>query len=204
MPIATAGPSSTGPYLLSCPSCRWSSREIGWEFEKPSALARTSRPCALLSMIILSPVVQVQKMKTPYDPALNEFEAIKDHLESYIQTPVAAPPPSTRPSSSRHQSSTTRNISHLTKMAAKALGKDMPGLTPTPKARPRMMMGSDHPRGPEEWDVLEERESKENWATGDNASPLKHMRGLSAASAQGQARLDKLWTRSWDGPHAAR
>lgn len=30
-----------GPlYLLVCPGCRWSSKQIGWEFEKPTGIAR--------------------------------------------------------------------------------------------------------------------------------------------------------------------
>lgn len=120
-----------------------------------------------------------------------------------MQTPVAAPPLSTRPPSSRHQS-TSRNISHLTKMAAKALGKDMPGLTPTPQTRSRMMMSGDRPSGSEAWDVLEERESKDSWSAGEHSNTVEHMRGLEVAGASGQVRLGRLWAKSWAGPQAAR
>ena len=32
----TGGP----PYFLMCPGCKWSSKEVGWLFDKPSAIAR--------------------------------------------------------------------------------------------------------------------------------------------------------------------
>jgi len=30
------------PYILACGGCRWTSREVGWEFEKPTGLAGMS------------------------------------------------------------------------------------------------------------------------------------------------------------------
>ena len=33
---------SGAPYILSCGGCRWTSREVGWEFEKPTGLAGKS------------------------------------------------------------------------------------------------------------------------------------------------------------------
>jgi len=32
------------PYILACGGCRWTSREVGWEFEKPTGLAGKSSP----------------------------------------------------------------------------------------------------------------------------------------------------------------
>lgn len=34
------GSLETGPpYLLTCAGCKWTSKEVGWEFEKPTGLA---------------------------------------------------------------------------------------------------------------------------------------------------------------------
>jgi hypothetical protein len=33
---------SGAPYILACGGCRWTSREVGWEFEKPTGLAGES------------------------------------------------------------------------------------------------------------------------------------------------------------------
>jgi dynactin-4 len=33
---------SGAPYILACGGCRWTSREVGWEFEKPTGLAGKS------------------------------------------------------------------------------------------------------------------------------------------------------------------
>ncbi len=100
------------------------------------------------------------KIKTPSDAALSEFEAIKDHLESYMQTPVAALHSAQGPSSSdtRVSPGTTRT---LLIWRPRRLGKTCRGLTPTPQNRPRMMMSGDRPSWPEAWDVLEKGEQRQ-------------------------------------------
>lgn len=41
--VSGNGAVPSGPlYLLVCPGCRWSSKQIGWEFEKPTGIARAS------------------------------------------------------------------------------------------------------------------------------------------------------------------
>lgn len=47
IPAETLDPSTSrtvGAFLLTCPCCKWSSREVGWEFEKATGIAREYRP----------------------------------------------------------------------------------------------------------------------------------------------------------------
>ncbi|KAI5476409.1 hypothetical protein MNV49_007787 [Pseudohyphozyma bogoriensis] len=65
----TSAAASVGepPYHLQCSFCRWDSKEVGIEFEKPTGLAG-----------------QLQKNEEGA-PEIVEFDHLKDHLEPYIR-----------------------------------------------------------------------------------------------------------------------
>lgn len=103
--------------------------------------------------------VQLQKLLSAKDPAQPEFDALKDHLDTYITSPAPAPTPAR--SASKHP---TRHISHLTQMAAKALHRDVPGMAAAGAVAKsglrREMKGGGERYG---WDELGEYGTKESW-----------------------------------------
>ncbi|OWZ71218.1 hypothetical protein AYX14_03406 [Cryptococcus neoformans] len=167
----------SGPlYLLVCPGCRWSSKQIGWEFEKPTGIA-----------------LQLQKTWTQPEQVQAEFDSIKDHLESYI---TCSSTPTTTPHRPRVPS---RHISHLTQMAAKALNRPVHGLA----VRKRPPRGQGQAPGEEKvgWDELEEYESKANWrelGLEKGMEDVEAVRLLEEAGWGGVAALDRRWSRSWE------
>ncbi|GEM07398.1 dynactin 4 [Rhodotorula toruloides] len=91
------------PYFLTCTFCRWDSKEVGIEFEKPTALA-----------------LQLQKAEEPTADLL-EFDHLKDHLEPYLRRSQA------------HATSTARapgasSSSAVLSAISAQLFKDVPGL----------------------------------------------------------------------------
>ena len=70
-------------------------------------------------------LAQLAKINKEIEGVQNEFEAIKDHLDSYVTASNPAPPAIKSAKAGRQP---TRHISHLTQMAAKALGRDVDGL----------------------------------------------------------------------------
>jgi dynactin-4 len=154
-PAVPVGP----PFLLVCPCCRWSSREAGLEFEKNSGLARTSHGRSRVRLLI--DVVQLQKILSNHDKAQPEFDALKDHLETYMSTPVPTPKPA-RPGATRQPS---RHISHLTQMAAKALHRDVLGKAARAGVVKSGVRREVRPGGEKYgWDEIAAYAVKETWA----------------------------------------
>ena len=134
--------------------------------------------------------MQLQKMVKEPQAIQDEFEMIKDHVDSYITTSAPAPTAAKSALSGRQP---TRHISHLTQMAAKALGRDVPGMRSLRTRQPE----SDK-RAHESWDELGEYKSKGSWkAQGlergmSDVEAVRHMAGLESA------RLEHCWASSWD------
>lgn len=120
----------------------------------------------------------------------NEFEAIKDHLEGYMTSSSSTPAQPLRPGTGSR--APTRHISHLTQMAAKALNKDVSGLS---KVRARTRDAADKH---EAWDEIAEYKPKETWRmTGlergmGDVEDMKNMESLEIAE------VDKTWGISWE------
>ncbi|RXK41387.1 hypothetical protein M231_01292 [Tremella mesenterica] len=173
-PSSSTGPVVTSPYFLICPCCKWSSKEVGWEFEKPSGLS-----------------LQAQKLSTQTENIQNEFDALKDHLEGYITStaPVPAKTPVRQPS---------RHISHLTQMAAKALHRDIPGLAAA-TAKRRIPGGSEPMTDRAGWDDLGEYTSKGTWEEANlhHTNELERLSKFSEAGPGGLANLERRWSHSW-------
>ncbi|BGP00424.1 hypothetical protein NBRC10513v2_003674 [Rhodotorula toruloides] len=106
LPLNTAAASvGEPPYFLTCTFCRWDSKEVGIEFEKPTGLA-----------------LQLQKAEEPTADLL-EFDHIKDHLEPYLRRSQA------QSTSSTHAHAAGASSSSAVLSAASAqLFKDVPGL----------------------------------------------------------------------------
>ncbi|KAE8539773.1 hypothetical protein D1P53_003710 [Cryptococcus gattii VGV] len=188
---ATSGhesaPPAGPPYLLVCPGCRWSSKQIGWAFEKPTGIA-----------------LQLLKTWTYPEQVGQEFDHIKDHLESYISstaTPTTATTTSATSATPRPRPS--RHISHLTQMAAKALNRPVHGLAIRKKQGQGQGQGMGGEREKVGWDELEVYNSKTN-ATWRAVGLEKGMEDVEAikmvehAGWEGVAPLDKRWDKSWE------
>lgn len=118
----------------------------------------------------------------------NEFEAIKDHLESYMTSsaPVQAPTRSTV--GSRNP---TRHISHLTQMAAKALNRDVAGMRP--RTRPKDFVEKAH----DDWDEIREYKSKATWKVKGLEKGMSDVDDMRVMHAGSIAELGKTWGHSW-------
>ena len=119
---------------------------------------------------------QLQKINTQPETIQNEFDALKDHLEGYITTtvPVQTPRPKGKQPS--------RHISHLTQMAAKALGRDVPGMM----GRPKRKEGIDKGKEKAGWDELEAFKTERAW------------RGLLGIE-EDRAGMEMIWSKAWAG-----
>ncbi|WWD16685.1 hypothetical protein CI109_101115 [Kwoniella shandongensis] len=173
------------PYILTCSGCRWSSKEVGWEFEKPTGIA-----------------LQLQKTHSHNEPIQSEFDALKEHLDSYISTNA---PPIPTPRSTR---APFRHISHLTQMASKALHRDLSGMAgSSARARPRGSgVGKDGEKEKVGWDVLGEYESKTSWkqlGLESGLEDVEKMKKLEYSGVAGVATLDRTWDKSWNGNRMA-
>jgi dynactin-4 len=122
-------------------------------------------------------LAQLQKINTQPETIQNEFDALKDHLEGYITTtvPVQTPRPKGKQPS--------RHISHLTQMAAKALGRDVPGMM----GRPKRKEGLDKGKEKAGWDELETFKTERAW------------RGLLNVEEEDRAGMEMIWGRAWAG-----
>jgi len=122
-------------------------------------------------------LAQLQKINTQPETIQNEFDALKDHLEGYITTtvPVQTPKPKGKQPS--------RHISHLTQMAAKALGRDVPGMM----GRPKRKEGLDKGKEKAGWDELEAFKTERAW------------KGLIDAEEEERAGLERIWGKAWAG-----
>jgi len=132
--------------------------------------------------------VQLQKMIKEPQTIQDDFESIKDHIDNYITT--STPPPVAVKSALTRQP--TRHISHLTQMAAKALGRDVPGMR---SLRPR---GESEKTRHESWDELGEFKSKGTWKAQGlerGTSDVEDMRNMDSLEL---ARVEHRWARSWD------
>ncbi|WVF67076.1 hypothetical protein IAT40_001821 [Kwoniella sp. CBS 6097] len=179
--LTTPGP----PYVLACSGCKWSSRQVGWTFDKPTGIA-----------------LQLQKMNTQAETVQSEFDALKDHLESYIASNVPAPSPA------RSTRTPSRHISHLTQMAAKALHRDVGGIAASSaRSKPRAMGsgggGGSGKEGEKErygWDEIEQYKAKGSWKYEGLMNGLKDvetMGELQESGPSGMACLGKRWNTSW-------
>jgi dynactin-4 len=122
-------------------------------------------------------LAQLQKINTQPETIQNEFDALKDHLEGYITTtvPVQTPRPKGKQPS--------RHISHLTQMAAKALGRDVPGMM----GRPKRKEGLDKGKEKAGWDELEAFKTERPW------------RGMLSVEGEDRAGMDMIWSKAWAG-----
>jgi dynactin-4 len=103
-------------------------------------------------------------------------------------TPAPAPATtSTKPS---------RHISHLTQMAANALGRDVPGMAKVKIRRP-----GDPPlqrKSHDEWDDIGEYKTKASWKAKGWEVGLGQVEQVQSMQALKVAPLDRRWAHSWD------
>ncbi|KAL1410249.1 hypothetical protein Q8F55_004255 [Vanrija albida] len=161
----TTGP----PYFLICPSCKWSSREIGWLFDKPSALAS-----------------QLPKVYTQPEQVQSEFDALKDHLEKYVQQ--SAPPSRAQ----AHKRTPSRHIAQLTQAAQRALRRDVPGLARRRAGVPRK--GEKIEKAG--WDELAPYTAKSSWRQEGLERGTQDVDDMMSIGGEDVATLDKRWASS--------
>ncbi|KAK8861408.1 hypothetical protein IAR55_002227 [Kwoniella newhampshirensis] len=168
------------PYILVCSGCRWSSKEVGWEFEKPTGIA-----------------LQSQKMNSLPETIQSEYDALKDHLEPYVSN---ATPPVSSAGAARRPS---RHISQMTQMASKALNREVPGMSAI-SSRVRgsgSVLRKDGEQEKVGWDDLGEYGAKGSWkALGleRGLQDVETMRKLDHSGAGGLATLESRWGMSWE------
>lgn len=133
-------------------------------------------------------VAQVQRLDTQAEAEQIEFEAIKTHIESYMTS--SAPVPTPKSIKSKHPS---RHISHLTQMAARALGRDVPGMT-------GMGMGMGMGRGRRSNGVVEKGKEKAAWDDLGEYEVKQSWKGLPELGMEDdRADLEMIWGQSWAG-----
>ena len=137
--------------------------------------------------------VQLQKIHSaPPESAQSEFDALKDHLDTYINLSTPASPAVTRTALTNRNS--TRHISHLTQMAARALHRDVPGMARA-KIRPRGE-GAQKENAHQSWDALAGYGAKGSW---EGLGLQKGMEDVEVMkSGMDVALLEKRWEHSWD------
>ena len=138
--------------------------------------------------------MQLQKMELGQAPRI-EFDAVKDHLETYMSLSNPAPP---------RQSSRvpTRHISHLTQMAARALHRDVPAMAAQKGRKKGKGVGAEGmERAHVGWDEMKDYTAKEAWRGVVDARQADTMRGMEGMDL---ARLERRWTSSWDKSPLAR
>lgn len=121
-------------------------------------------------------------MNTQAERVQAEFDALKDHLGAYLTASAPIPPPL----SAKSKTAPTRHISHLTQMAAKALHREVPGIS-----APARRIKHDHDAR-EKWDDIPSFLSK-NTCRGVAAEVL----GVGEDGER--AKLDRVWGDSWAG-----
>ncbi|WVW79965.1 hypothetical protein I302_101938 [Kwoniella bestiolae CBS 10118] len=168
------------PYSLICSGCRWSSKEVGWSFEKPTGIA-----------------LQLQKMNHQTEIVQSEFDSLKEHLESYISLSTPAP---SAPSSIRSTRDPSRQISHLTQMAQKALHRDVGGMVAYSARSKGRSTGKEGEKEKYGWDELGVYEAKGSWRAGGESvlDGVDILRDLEDSGAGGMAEVGKRWGKSWD------
>jgi dynactin-4 len=130
---------------------------------------------------------QVQKIHAQTERVQSEFEALKDHLDSYITS--TAPVQAKKPVPTRH-------ISHLTQMAAKALHRDVPGMNAV-SSRPKPKQDAR-----DKWDDMGVYESKNRVKDVSEEVMEEDARDLERNGDR--AALERVWCNSWSGSRAAR
>lgn len=149
------------------------------------AKKRRGRQLGSKLMILLE---QLQKINSPPEAVQSEFDALKDHLDSYASSSVPAAPP-------RSQRKPTSHISHLTQMAAKVLHRDVPGM-----GRPLGTRIAEKEKVP--WDDLAEYQADGSWRDVGLERGMKEvevLRAIGSSGAGGKARMEQRWSQSWDG-----
>lgn len=151
-------------------------------------------------------IVQLQKTWTHPEQVVQEFDHIKDHLESYIMSSTTTTTTTTTNTTTPHHRPRipSRHISHLTQMAAKALNRPVHGLAV--RKRPPGQGGQQQVLGGERekvgWDELEAYKSKNaNWrevGLGKGMEDVEAIKMVEQAGWEGVAALDRRWDKSWE------
>ncbi|WRT65526.1 uncharacterized protein IL334_002471 [Kwoniella shivajii] len=186
---SSSGQAGGPPYTLVCPGCKWSSKEIGWNFDKPTGIA-----------------LQLSKINTLSETVQSEFDLIKEHLESYITHSTPTP---SAPSSARSSRNPSRHISNLTQMAQKALHRNVGGMTAYPAAfnSRRPNMSNQENKENVGWDELAEYRPKTSWrqlGLERGLEDAEKMREIQEAGPDGLAGLDKRWKNSWENDRSSK
>lgn len=156
-----------------------------------------------LTTIGMNSIVQLLKTWTYPEQVVQEFDHIKDHLESYITssttTTTTATTATTASSATPRPRIPSRHISHLTQMAAKALNRPVHGLA-IRKKQGQVLGGEREKVG---WDELEVYKSKANatWrAVGleKGMGDVEAIKLVEQAGWEGVAPLDRRWDKSWE------
>jgi dynactin-4 len=142
-------------------------------------------------------LAQLAKINKELEVVQNEFEAIKDHLDGYVASSNPAPPAVKSALAGRQP---TRHISHLTQMAAKALGRDVPGMR---SVKPRKSEADKEVKVNDLWDEMEEYPSKATWKARGLERGMSDAEGMSSLLAD-VAQLERRWNSSWERSRATR
>lgn len=155
--------------------------------------------------IEMNSIVQLLKTWTYPEQVGQEFDHIKDHLDSYISSTTSTTSTTTTTtttSATPHRPKPSRHISHLTQMAAKALNRPVHGLAV--RKRPPGQGQGPGPGGEREkvgWDELEVYKSKADWrAVGleKGMEDVEAIKMVEQAGWEGVAALDRRWDKSWE------
>lgn len=137
---------------------------------------------------------QLPKVYTQPEEVQSEFDALKDHLEKFVQQ--SAPP--TR--AQAHKRTPSRHIAQLTQAAQRALRRDVPGLT---RHRARVP-GKGEKIEKTGWDELAPYTAKGSWRQDGLERGTQDVDDMMAIEGEEAATLDKRWASSRQPPILSR
>lgn len=192
---------SSAPYFLICAACKWSSREIGWLFDKPSGLAG-----ACIENPAAHTTGQSEKQFSQSEMVQGEYDNLKVSLEKYIAQ--SGSPPSTTATKDKRLSHQRAPSRHLAQIAAsRALVRDVPGLPPlksasaTRKARLRQEEGD---KGGAARDGMAPYMAKRSWRDTGMERGLADVDAMRETEGEDIVTLERRWSNAWDPERIAR
>lgn len=126
-----------------------------------------------------------------------EFDAIKDHLEGYIQQSAPQPARSSR-------RFPTRNIAHMSQSTARALRYEIPGMAASSARRGARAPTKDGEKDKSHWDELGPYDAKSSWRAVGLEHGTEDVDEMAIISKEEVGHLEKRWANGWDATRMAR
>lgn len=131
-----------------------------------------------------------------------EYDALKDHIETYIQQ-SAAPVPEAKKAKG-HTRTPSRHIAQITQAAQRALRRNVPGLAASSAssraAKARSLLAAADGQGKQGWDDLRPYTVKASWREAGVERGQEGVDALREAEEEVVSTLERRWTSGWAPP----